>query len=646
MRQLLTLILLLYSIALRSQTEFVPKGDNLIAEGIPPVPQAIVSELGKYTESRSTRFCEWHPKDIRMIVSTRGANTAQLFGVNSPGGKLIEITDLDEPVRNALYEPNDGNYFLFLQDTGGDEFDQIFRYDMQGGNITKLTNGIKVQNSFPVWNNKGNVIAYTSTKRNGADRDIYIMDPMDSSTNKLLLERKGGGWGVRDWSPDDRFLLISEFVSRTESHYYLLEVESGDVTEITAEHEGDAYFSQGEFDAEGKGIYLITDINSDFERVAYMDLATRKVQYLSQEIPWNVSGIEINRACDKLAFMTNEAGVSNLYMIDLPGGTPQKLDILPTGVSGGMKFHNNGVDLSLSINSARSPTDVYVYNLSTGLLTQWTQSPMGGMKPEELSVPELVKWSSFDGLEISGFIYRPDGGRFTGRRPVIIDVHGGPEGQSRPVYLGFQNYYINELGIAVIYPNVRGSSGYGKNFLDLDNGMNRENSVKDIGALLDWISQQADLYPERVMVTGGSYGGYMALAVSVHYTDRIRCAVDVVGISNFNTFLKNTESYRRDLRRVEYGDERDPEMYAFLESISPLNNAGKIRNPILIVQGSNDPRVPRTEAEQMKDKILQNGGKVWYLEAKDEGHGFAKKSNADYLRYVTVAFVKEFLLGG
>ncbi|MBK6507099.1 MAG: S9 family peptidase [Ignavibacteria bacterium] len=379
-----------------------------------------------------------------MIITTRAENTAQLHMLESPGGSLQQITKEIEPVRNAAFEPTNGNYFLFLKDTGGDEFTHIYKYDLTDKSIDALTQGQRIQNGFPVWSNRGDLIAYTSTRRNGADRDIYIMNPNDPSTDRLLIERKGGGWGVRDWSPDDKYLLISEFVSRIESHYYLLQIESGVLIELTDKHKGEAYFSQGEFDANGTGIFFITDLNSDFKRVAYMDFGTKE------------------------------------------GG-------------------------------------------------------MGGLVPEELSVPELIKWNSFDGLEISGFCYKPPA-KFTGKRPVIINIHGGPEGQSRHNFIGSSNYYINELGIAIIYPNVRGSTGYGKNFLELDNGKNRENSVKDIGALLDWIALQPDLDAERVMVTGGSYGGYMSLAVSVHYTDRIRCAVDVVGISNFQHISEKIRS--------------------------------------------------------------------------------------------------------
>jgi dipeptidyl aminopeptidase/acylaminoacyl peptidase len=292
---------------------------------------------------------------------------------------------------------------------------------------------------------------------------------------------------------------------------------------------------------------------------------------------------------------------------------------------------------------ARSTSDVYSLEAGTGTVARWTEGELGGLMAAELSEPELIRWKSFDGLEITGFHYRAPA-KFSGKRPVIINIHGGPEGQSRPTFVGRNNYFLNELGVSIIYPNVRGSTGFGKTFVGLDNGLKREDSVKDIGALLDWIATRPDLDPTRVMVTGGSYGGYMTLAVSTHYSARIRAAVDVVGISNFSTFLKNTESYRRDLRRAEYGDERDPKMSAFFDRMAPLNNAHKIAHPLFVVQGGNDPRVPLSEADQMVERVKQNGKPVWYLMAKDEGHGFAKKQNADFQFYATVMFVRRYLL--
>jgi dipeptidyl aminopeptidase/acylaminoacyl peptidase len=253
-----------------------------------------------------------------------------------------------------------------------------------------------------------------------------------------------------------------------------------------------------------------------------------------------------------------------------------------------------------------------------------------------------VKWKSFDGKEITGFLYRRR--ELSNPTPVIINIHGGPEAQFRPGHLARNNYFINELGCAILYPNVRGSTGYGKTFVKLDNGFKREDTYKDISSLLDWIKTQPQLDANRVMVTGGSYGGHLTLAVACNYADRIRCALDVVGISNLATFLKNTESYRRDLRRAEYGDERDPKMAEFMERTAPLNNAQKITKPLFVVAGANDPRVPKSEADQIVETLKKQGTPVWYLVAKDEGHGFAKKKNADFQFYSTVQFIREFLL--
>jgi dipeptidyl aminopeptidase/acylaminoacyl peptidase len=346
-----------------------------------------------------------------------------------------------------------------------------------------------------------------------------------------------------------------------------------------------------------------------------------------------------------LAFVANEDGLDTLHLLDTATGKERpapKLGLDP-GLIGGLEWRPGTHELAFTYNSARTPSDAYTYDVATGKTERWTESETGGLDASKFGAPELVRWKSFDGKMISGFLYKP-AARFTGPRPVIINIHGGPEGQARPSFLGRTNYYLNELGVAVVFPNVRGSTGYGKTFLKLDNGMKREDSVQDVGALIDWIGTRPDLDASRIMVTGGSYGGYMTLASATHFNDKIRCSLDVVGISNFISFMERTEAYRRDLRRVEYGDERQPEMRAFFEKIAPLNNAGKISKPLFVVAGRNDPRVPYQEGEQMVATVRKNGTPVWYLLGKDEGHGFSHKKNQDYQFYATVAFVQEFLL--
>jgi dipeptidyl aminopeptidase/acylaminoacyl peptidase len=296
----------------------------------------------------------------------------------------------------------------------------------------------------------------------------------------------------------------------------------------------------------------------------------------------------------------------------------------------------------LSLSSAQSVSDVFSVNANTLQVDRWTRGE-GAVDPSTFREPELIHWKTFDGKTISGFLYAPPP-RFAGKRPVIVSIHGGPEGQSRPTFINRNNYFVNELGIAIIYPNVRGSRGYGKAFVALDNGLKREDSYKDINALFDWIEQRPDLDATRVMVTGTSYGGFMTLAVATHYSDRIACALSIVGISNLVTFLERTETYRRDLRRAEYGDERNPQVRAFMERIAAVNNVRNITRPLFVVSGRNDPRVPVSEGQQMVAAARTQQAPVWYLVGNDEGHGFTKKNNLDYLFYASVAFVKQYLL--
>ena len=626
-----------------AQNKTIAPGDNLVIDGVPAIPASLPEEVRRYTESRAASFADWHPVNREMLISTRFGNTPQIHHVKLPGGARTQVTFFNEPIGAASYEPQQGRYFVFGKDVGGNEFDQLYRYDVADGRVTLLTDGARSQNGSVEWSRKGDRMAYSSTRRNGADRDVYIMNPADPKSDKRVLEVAGGGWGVADWSPDDTKLLVIEFVSVTKSTIWIVDAATGQKSALSNPQEQVAY-SGGQFSADGRGAYVTTDKDNEFQRLAYIDLATRQFTPLTTELKWDVEAFDLSPDGKTIAFSVNEAGISKLYLFDTAARRSKAVAGAPAGVMGALAWHRNSRDLAFSISSARSTSDVYSLDASSGTISRWTEGELGGLIASELSEPELIRWKSFDGLEITGFYY-PAPARFTGKRPVMINIHGGPEGQSRPNFIGRNNYYLNELGTSIIYPNVRGSVGYGKSFVSLDNGVKREDSVKDIGALLDWIATRPELDASRVMVMGGSYGGYMTLATSTHYSSRIRAALDVVGISNFNTFLKNTESYRRDLRRAEYGDERDPKIAAFFDRTAPLNNAHKIANPLFVVQGGNDPRVPLSEADQMVERVKQNGKPVWYLMAKDEGHGFAKKQNADYLFYATVMFVRQYLLG-
>ncbi len=626
-----------------AQTSTITPGDNLVTTGIPPIPASIAQTVERYTNFRAASLASWHPTRREMLISTRFADTPQVHLVKNPLGTRKQLTFFPERVGGGSFQPTQGDYFVFSKDIGGNEFAQNYRYDLATGEVTLLTDG-KSRNSGGAWSNKGDKIIYTSTRRTGKDNDFYIIDPKNPQSDKLLTQVEGGGWGAVDWSPDDSQIAILEYVSANESYLYLLDAATGNKKIITPK-DGKEKIAYGGaiFSKDGKGLYAITDKGSEFSRLAYVDLATMKYDYLTTNIPWNVEDIDLSKDGKHLAFVTNEDGTSVLHILDTATKKEISLPKLPVGQVLGISWHKNNEDFGFTLVSARSTADVYSLNIRTNKVERWTESETGGLNTANFTDAQLVRWKSFDGKMISGFLYRPPA-KFKGKRPLIIDIHGGPEGQSRPGFLGRNNYYLNELGVALLYPNVRGSTGYGKTFLQLDNGFKREDSVSDIGALLDWIATQPDLDKDRVMVTGGSYGGYMSLAVATKYSDKIRAAIDIVGISNFVTFLEKTEGYRRDLRRVEYGDERDPKMREFLLKISPVNNAQNIKKPLFVVHGQNDPRVPLNEAQQIVATVQKNNVPVWYLMAKDEGHGFSKKKNIDFQFYATVMYVKEYLL--
>jgi protease II len=622
----------------------IAPGDNLVVEGVPAIPAVLAEDVRRYTEFRTASLASWHPVRREMLVGTRFGDTPQVHLVKAPGGARTQLTFFPERVAGAQFHPRVGDYFIFSKDVGGNEFYQLYRYDMSSGDVTLLTDG-KSRNVGAVWSHGGGLLAYNSTRRDGKDLDLYVVNPADPKTDRKLLQLEGGGWGALGFSPDDTKLLVGEYVSANESYIWLADASTGAKELVTPKGGAEKVsYSGGQFSKDGRGIYVTTDKDSEFHRLAYIDLATKRHTYLTDQIKWDVDEFELSPDGKTIAFVTNEDGVGRLHLLDAKSGKEKTAPQLPAGVVGGLSWHENSRDLGFNFNTSRSPADVYSLDVQTGKLERWTESETGGINTASLPEPRLVRWQSFDGKTISGFLYMPPAGKFTGPRPVIINIHGGPEGQSRPTFLGRNNYFLNELGVAFLYPNVRGSTGYGKTFLALDNGTKREDTYKDIGALLDWVKTQPDLDAGRLMVTGGSYGGHMTFAVATRYSDRIRAFLPVVGISNLVSFLERTEAYRRDLRRAEYGDERDPAVREFMLRTAPLNNAKSITRPMFVVAGGNDPRVPVNEAEQMVSTVRKNGTPVWYLMAKDEGHGFAKKKNQDFQFYATAMFIREYLL--
>ena len=625
---------------------------NLVMEDIPPIPAEIVQALNRYQNVRAAGFRDWTEDGSGIYISTRFGDVSQIHRVDMAGGARHQITFYDEPIGSVTRQPQ-GSKLSFTRDAGGSEFAQVFLLDPATGDARMLTDG-ESRNGAVVWDRQGRRFAFRSTRRNGASNDLWIMDPTDSGNAELILKSPDGtSWSPTEFSASGSKLLLSNYVSIADSRVHLLDLDSGEAQLLAGGATTRSANRPVALDDANDGFWFISDQAGEFRTLAWQALdAAASPEFVTADIPWDVDDAVISHDRSRMAFRVNENGRSGVYLLDTKSRQYVSVDNLPVGLAYSLTFSPDDRSLAMSISTATSPSDVFVLELGEkpldfGRLVRWTTSEVGGLDAAAFRAPELVHYPTFDNAGdgprmIPAWVYTPPG---EGPFPVIISIHGGPEGQSRPGFSSTYPMWMNKLGAVVIRPNVRGSAGYGKSYLALDNGFKREDSVRDIGALLDWVGTQPQLDSGRIAVIGGSYGGYMALASAVHYSDRLKAVVDVVGISSFVTFLENTQDYRRDLRRVEYGDERDPAMRAHLEKISPLNNVDKMTVPMFVIQGQNDPRVPVTEAEQVVAALREQGREVWYMNALNEGHGYRKKENRDIYQQATIMFFRKYLLG-
>jgi dipeptidyl aminopeptidase/acylaminoacyl peptidase len=629
----------------------------LTMTGVPSVPTSLPARIGRYTDFKGAGLADWSPDGRRLLVSFQagppGQQRTQLHTVDGPGAPLKQVTFANEPTRSGSFLPSDGNVVVFERDAGGSEATQVFRLDLASGTETALTEPGQRCDAGE-FNRAGTAVLVTCARldRSAADRSAGI------SIELLLIEVKTGqrlartslpgvGWFPGEFSSDDRSVLLNRYLSASRAEVWLLDLPGGERRKLLPRDGEPPQFTLGSGLApDGRALFVLTDRFGEFRQLFRYDPASHRFDGITHDQPWDVSGGDRARNGSRAVAVVNQGGLGVPFVIEGSSLQPRPL-ALPAGLNvTTVRLSADGRRLAFAAQSSRAPSEVWMVDLDApGAVPQvWAAADTAGLDTSRFTPIERIEWKSFDGRAISGLIQRPPK-TFTGKRPVLIEIHGGPEAQATLSFNGRYNYIVNELGVAFIEPNVRGSTGFGKTFHQLDNGKLREDSVRDIGALLDWIARQPDLDASRVVVQGGSYGGYMANAVAVHYADRIRGAIPAVGISNFVTFLERTESYRRDLRRAEYGDERDPAMRAWMEQIAPVNNAQKIKAPLFVVHGRNDPRVPVQEAEQIAATAAKNGVPVWTLIAENEGHGFAKKENADYLFAARVLFVETFLLG-
>jgi dipeptidyl aminopeptidase/acylaminoacyl peptidase len=644
-------LLLVSSIAFGEAETRTLNDGNLILEDIPEIPREVFLDLYRFQNVRAAAFRAWTADSQSIYVSTGFGDVDSIHRVDMPLGARRQVTFYEEPVGGIAGQPGTDR-LVFTRDAGGSEFAQLFLLDPVTGEAEMLSDG-ESRNGAVLWDRRGTRIAFQSTRRNGASNDVWIMDPENLGSAEIALASPDGTWwGPAEFSASGSQLLVANYVSVTDSRVHLVDLDTGADALMSGGPDNKSVNSAIAFDDAGEGFWLITDQGGEFNQLAWQAMEPGAApEIVTADIVWGVTGATMSHDRKRMVFVTNEDGMSNVYLLDVTTREYRKIDNIPTGLAFGLEFSPDDRRLAMTLNTPQTPSDTYVLDLGQaaleyGDLIRWTESEVGGLDTTAFRLPELIRYPTFDRdgaeqREIPAWVYKPAG---KGPHPVVISIHGGPEGQARPSFSSTYQMWIEKLGVAVIQPNVRGSRGYGKTYVGLDNGFKREDSVKDIGALLDWIETQPDLDKDRVAVFGGSYGGYMVLASAVHYSDRLAAAVDIVGISNFVTFLENTQDYRRDLRRVEYGDERDPAMRAHLEKISPLNNVDQISVPMFIVQGENDPRVPVTEAAQVVEALREQGHTVWYMNALNEGHGYRKRENRDIYQQATVLFFQKHLV--
>ncbi|GAC1299258.1 MAG: S9 family peptidase [Myxococcales bacterium] len=621
---------------------------SLLQGGIPKLPRELEEVVRRYGNARSATLLDATTDGAHLLISTRFGSTGQLHVVDQPLGQRVQVTFGDEPVLAARFLPQDPSVIFFLQDAGGGEFYQLHRLDRRTQKVELLTDG-KSRHGDLVVSHEGRRLAWSGTGRNGKDTDVYLAETAEAAHPSRVTEA-AGTWAPLDFAPGGKLLLVAQVRSVADADLWLLDLETKEKRKLTPK-DGKGSVGAAAFAPDGRSVYYVTDRYSDFDELVRLDLDAKAPaatpRSLTHAIPWDVTQIAVAHdtgAPVQVAVVVNQDGYDRVYLVE-PGTGQLEPVALPAGVMSGLRFAARKNDLlTFSVSTPRMPADVFQLDVRTRKLSRWTHSELGPIGEGTLLTPELVRYPSTGGVSVPAFVYRPPGDG-EGKTPALIVWHGGPEGQVRPAFNAFAQLLATELGLTVILPNVRGSQGYGKAYLAMDDGVKREAALADIGATLDWAAAQPSIDAARIGVYGGSYGGYLALATAAFHPRRIKAAVDLVGISDLVSFLEGTQAYRRDLRRAEYGDERVPEVRKVLSRISPLGKAGQIEAALLVVQGRNDPRVPQRESEQIVKAVRARGGEAWYLLGLNEGHGFQKKENRDSLDAVILLFLRRKLVG-
>jgi dipeptidyl aminopeptidase/acylaminoacyl peptidase len=634
----LAVLLTLAATVVRAQNGTFAPPPNVTLDGVPPIPAAVADAVSPYAQWRQARVVAWHPTERRLLIAT-AFSTNQIHEVRFPAGDRRQLTFFRDGMSErpaAAFEPS-GHAFVFQRDaSGGGEAVQLYRYEYASASTTLLTDG-KSRNGFPAMSRKSGLVAYDSTRRDGKNRDIYVLNPSDPKSGRLVAQLEGQ-WTALDWAPDEQSILAIQIISNTERYIWRINVADGQKTRLT-EPGKPVRWTAAQFGPDGKTVYALGNLSSEQARLFRYDGSAWTRVTGPDDV---VESFSLAPDGKLLAVVFTRGAASHLQLLD-PSGKVKVNAGLPPGNIRDLLWHANSSEVAFSMNGARSFHDVFTLNAAKGRPERWTWSEMNAVDPESLPDAELIQWKSFDGLTIPGWLYRPPA-RFTGPRPVIVNIHGGPDEQERPRALGRSNYFRNDLGIAIIYPNVRGSLGYGRTYQDADNGLNRQDPVKDIGALLDWIATQGGLDKTRVMLAGPSYGGYLALSAAIAYPDRVRAVNPVFAVTDILGFLESTDISRRSNRNQEYGDPADPKVREYLSRTSPLTNAARLKAPVLMVAGARDTTVPIAQTESMVKALKDNGTPVWYIRIENVGHMELPGPVNDFSVYTWVYFVQKYLI--
>ncbi|MGI9345245.1 MAG: S9 family peptidase [Gammaproteobacteria bacterium] len=638
--------LLLSLSAPMAQATVMALPDAIEADGIPPVPQQIADRLWQYQHVRSARFVGWFGEG-GILITTRFSQNSQLHVVREPAGVRTQLTFADDTIRFVAPAPNYAQGVIIGRDSNGSEDYKFYLYNPISSSV-QLISDTAGRYTDPVWSPEGEYLAFANNSRNSRDSDIYIRN-MQTGKSWPVLQRSGT-WYPMSFDPGGQRLLVGRYISSTDIRLYLLTLDTEQIQRLDPDAYA-AYQPIARFSPDGEGIWFLSDRQSEYVSLRYLDLKTRQEKIYSQHSSGDVTRFAVSRNGTRVAYVVSENGFDRLRLLNV---SKNRLEVLPDSMAAAatriyeLEFNPTDEHLALSLGNPTIPSDVYTLSMRGKYrLTRWTYSELGPLSDRILPKPEVVFYPTFDSGKsgrrrlIPALLYRP---KTEGPHPVIVWIHGGPASQALPVFNATLYYMLNELGVAVIRPNIRGSSGYGKTFLKLDNGFRREDALLDIGALLDWISSQYSLDYRRVGLMGGSYGGYILLAALIRYSERIKAGVALAPITDFISYLERTPDYMRDLRRQEYGDERDPQMRAFLARISPRRQVAQIRAPLMVVQGLNDPRISADQTKTLIDELRANGGVAWYLTAANEGHGYSRKDNYDFYQAVLMHFWNTYLL--